>query len=72
MKILIQAWLLLLAAPLVAQADDWVDLTHDLSAEAVFWPTAAPFRMTTDFEGITERGYYYSAYSFATAEHGGT
>lgn len=50
----------------------WVDLTHDLSAEAVFWPTAKPFHMTTDFEGFTDRGYYYSAYSFTTAEHGGT
>jgi kynurenine formamidase len=55
-----------------AAADTWVDLTHELSADAVFWPTADPFRMTTDFEGMTERGYYYSAYSFTTAEHGGT
>jgi kynurenine formamidase len=55
-----------------AVADTWVDLTHDLSADAVFWPTADPFRMTTDFEGMTERGYFYSAYSFTTAEHGGT
>jgi kynurenine formamidase len=55
-----------------ASADTWVDLTHELSADAVFWPTAEPFDMTTNFEGITERGYYYSAYSFTTAEHGGT
>ncbi len=60
------------ALPVTTVAQEWVDLTHDLSAQAVFWPTAAPFRMTTDFEGMTERGYYYSAYSFATAEHGGT
>ena len=57
---------------LTAEAEDWVDLTHVLSADAVFWPTADPFRKTTDFEGMTERGYYYSAYSFTTAEHGGT
>ena len=50
----------------------WVDLTHELSADAVFWPTADPFQMTTDFEGFTDKGYYYSAYSFTTAEHGGT
>jgi kynurenine formamidase len=50
----------------------WVDLTHELSEDAVFWPTAAPFRMTTDFEGTTDNGFYYSAYSFTTAEHGGT
>jgi len=61
--------------PLVCPAADnerWVDLTHELSAEAVFWPTAAPFSMTTDFEGVTDKGFFYSAYSFTTAEHGGT
>ena len=61
---------LLLGSP--AQAQQWIDLTHDLSSEAVFWPTAEPFEMRTDFEGYTERGYYYSAYTFTTAEHGGT
>ena len=56
----------------VAQEAQWIDLTHDLSEDAVFWPTANRFSMTTDFEGMTEKGYYYSAYSFTTAEHGGT
>ncbi len=51
---------------------DWVDLTHDLSAESVFWPTAEPFELTVDAEGVTDGGYYYSAYSFRAAEHGGT
>ena len=55
-----------------AQTEHWIDLTHELSSDAVFWPTADPFKMTTDFEGMTEGGYYYSAYSFTTAEHGGT
>ena len=55
-----------------AAEEGWIDLTHDLSEEAVFWPTAEPFEMTTDFEGMTDKGYYYSAYSFRTAEHGGT
>jgi kynurenine formamidase len=55
-----------------AQDSPWIDLTHDLSEEAIFWPTANRFTMTTDYEGITEKGYYYSAYSFTTAEHGGT
>ena len=58
--------------PLPEPAGAWIDLTHELSPDAVFWPTAAPFSMTTDFEGRTEQGYYYSAYSFCTAEHGGT
>ena len=55
-----------------ALAEQWIDLTHELSADAVFWPTAEPFKMTTDFEGMTEHGYYYSAYTFTTAEHGST
>ena len=55
-----------------AEAEQWIDLTHELSADAVFWPTAEPFKMTTDFEGMTDRGYYYSAYTFTTAEHGST
>jgi kynurenine formamidase len=61
--------------PLQLPAEDtevWIDLTHELSAEAVFWPTATPFSLTTDFEGMTDKGYFYSAYSFTTAEHGGT
>ena len=69
--------LLMIAAcvgwPAIAhEREIWVDLTHELSAESVFWPTAEPFALTVDAEGMTERGYYYSAYSFCTAEHGGT
>ncbi|HEY6130403.1 MAG TPA: cyclase family protein [Halioglobus sp.] len=63
---------LLLAMSAAAAESRWIDLTHDLSSEAVFWPTAKPFEKMTDFEGRTEKGYYYSAYSFCTAEHGGT
>lgn len=58
--------------PAVADSGQWVDLTHELSADAVFWPTAEPFEMETVFEGTTETGFYYTAYSFTTAEHGGT
>jgi kynurenine formamidase len=70
--IFIGALLLCSASFVRAQDDPWIDLTHDLSPDAVFWPTAEPFKKTTDFEGVTEGGYYYSAYSFSTAEHGGT
>lgn len=59
------------AVAATAQAT-WIDLTHALSSDAVFWPTAAPFKLITDAEGMTEAGYYYSAYSFSAAEHGGT
>ena len=63
--------LLSLSIPAVAAAQ-WVDLTHDLSDQSIFWPTAEPFELSVDAEGVTEGGYYYSAYSFCTAEHGGT
>ena len=50
----------------------WVDLTHDLSDEALFWPTAEPFQLDTVFAGYAEGGYYYEAFSFRADEHGGT
>ena len=60
-------------APTTASAaEQWVDLTHPLSARSVFWPTSQPFELRTDAEGMTEAGYYYSAYSFSGSEHGGT
>ncbi|WP_237561705.1 cyclase family protein [Flagellimonas algicola] len=49
-----------------------VDLSHAYSDETVYWVTAREFEMDTVFEGQTEKGYYYSAYNFSTAEHGGT
>lgn len=50
----------------------WVDLTHDFSRNAVFWPTAEKFSKETVSQGITEGGWFYSAYNFASSEHGGT
>jgi kynurenine formamidase len=49
-----------------------VDLTYPFSAESVYWPTAEPFKLETDFDGTTEGGYYYSAKRYSAAEHGGT
>jgi kynurenine formamidase len=53
-------------------AGEWIDLSHDFSAETVYWPTAEPFKLETVAAGMTEKGYYYSAYQFCAAEHGGT
>ena len=50
----------------------WIDLSYDLSSETVYWPTAEPFKLETVAAGRTEKGYYYSAYKFCAAEHGGT
>lgn len=51
---------------------EWIDLTHDFSDETVYWVTAEPFKRTTVFEGQNPAGFYYSAYNFSAAEHGGT
>lgn len=50
----------------------WIDLSHSFSDETVYWPTAEPFKLETVAAGVTEKGYYYSAYQFCAAEHGGT
>jgi kynurenine formamidase len=51
---------------------EWVDLTYDFSSDTIYWVTAEPFKRTTVAEGVTDKGYYYSAYNFSAAEHGGT
>src|SRR4026207_1874118 len=69
---------LLLAIPVMAQrrgdftAGHSLDLTHAFDANSVYWPTAEPFKLETDFEGVTDKGYFYSAYRYSAAEHGGT
>lgn len=49
-----------------------VDLSYPFDSSTVYWPTAETFQLEKDFEGITEQGYYYSAYRYSAAEHGGT
>ncbi|MGH9971096.1 MAG: cyclase family protein, partial [Pyrinomonadaceae bacterium] len=49
-----------------------VDLSYPFDSETVYWPTAESFHLEKDFEGVTEKGFYYSAYKYAAAEHGGT
>ena len=50
----------------------WIDLTHNFDEHTIFWPTAEKFVLDTVFEGETDNGYYYSAFQFCAAEHGGT
>ncbi len=49
-----------------------VDLSHEYSSDAIFWPTAEGFRLDKVADGVTDKGYYYAANNFAGAEHGGT
>jgi kynurenine formamidase len=50
-----------------------VDLTHAFGPRTLYWPTApSGFRLEQLAFGQTPGGYFYSAYAFATPEHGGT
>jgi kynurenine formamidase len=49
-----------------------VDLSYPFESATVYWPTAGGFQLEKDFEGTTEQGFYYSAYKYCAAEHGGT
>ncbi|MCH7733204.1 MAG: cyclase family protein [Candidatus Marinimicrobia bacterium] len=50
----------------------WIDLSYHFSAETIYWPTAETFELETVFEGITDKGFYYTANNFSASEHGGT
>ena len=50
----------------------WIDLTYDFSDKTLYWPTASGFRLDTAFNGVTPGGFYYEAYNYCAAEHGGT
>src|SRR5574341_16675 len=54
------------------QSGRFIDLTHDFSSETIYWPTSEPFQLETVFRGITDKNFFYSAYKFCAAEHGGT
>lgn len=80
MKSLLPAMLLILAVscsqPKPA-ADlsqlNWIDLTYTYDSTTLYWPNnPTGFVHTTDAEGKTPLGYYYSSYSICTPEHGGT
>jgi kynurenine formamidase len=54
-------------------AGRWIDLTHAFDEATIYWPTdTAGFRLDEQAYGVTEGGWFYASYAFATAEHGGT
>lgn len=54
-------------------AGRWVDLTHTFSESTVYWPTDTIGFVHEELAyGPTDAGYFYSAYRFQSAEHGGT
>ena len=50
----------------------WIDLSYDFSDKTLYWPTANGFKLDTAFNGVTPAGFYYEAYNYCAAEHGGT
>ncbi|WP_299229099.1 cyclase family protein [uncultured Psychroserpens sp.] len=49
-----------------------IDLSHVYSDETIYWVTSKEFELDTVFNGQTNKGYFYAANNFSTAEHGGT
>ena len=72
------AFMLSLASVAGAQTIDLarsriVDLTHPFNARTLYWPTSpSTFRLDTLSFGMTPGGFFYSAYTFSSPEHGGT
>ncbi len=63
------------ATPPALQFGDYalVDLTHAYNAQTIYWPTSpTAFSLETLSKGVTPGGWYYSANSYASPEHGGT
>jgi kynurenine formamidase len=58
------------SAPFVGGA--WIDLTHEFSADSLYWPTAQRFQLEVESRAFTDRGYFYAANRYRASEHGGT
>jgi len=68
-------WMVMGAAwPISAagQQDRMLDMTYAYDDKTIYWPNATPFKLTPEFHGMTERGYWYAANFYAASEHGGT
>lgn len=49
-----------------------LDMTYAYDENTIYWPNATPFKLTTEFKGMSEGGYCYAANFYAASEHGGT
>lgn len=49
-----------------------VDLSYAYDSTTIYWPTEKGFEFKKGFEGITPAGFFYTANSFCSPEHGGT
>ena len=66
----------LIWSPVIAldlDAYQLVDLSHTYYKDTLYWPTSpSSFEKTELHFGEVEGGYFYSAYTVCTPEHGGT
>lgn len=69
MRTAIALFVLLAAA---AGPDLFVDLSHPLSGETIYWPTGSPFELEVLDRGSNDEGRWYAANRFRTPEHLGT
>jgi kynurenine formamidase len=49
-----------------------VDLTWTIDESSIAWPTSPGFTLETQFDGVTEGGWYYLSHVIHGPEHGGT
>jgi kynurenine formamidase len=49
-----------------------IDLSHPYDSTTIYWPTEKGFEFQKGFRGITPGGFFYTANSFCSPEHGGT
>jgi kynurenine formamidase len=69
MSVLATGW----QQPIDPTAQRLVDLSHAFGPRTLYWPTSpAKFQLESLASGKTEAGYFYSANSLCTPEHGGT
>ena len=75
-RILVSILISLIGSPALAldlNAYHLIDLSHTYDVDTLYWPTSpSAFEKTELNFGEQEAGYFYSAYSVCTPEHGGT
>lgn len=55
------------------EGGSWIDLSYPFDQSTIYWPTdSSGFQLDTIYYGMTEKDYFYTAYGFSSAEHGGT
>ena len=75
-RIFVSVLVFFLCSPVFAldlEAYQLVDLSHTYDKDTLYWPTSpSAFEKTELSFGEVEAGYFYSAYTVCTPEHGGT